>query len=157
MSSRFTKKSLVSASGCFVKTPCFAAAGVGAEHAQAADQHRHLGRGQREQLRPIEQQRLGGDRVAALLVVAEAVGDRLEHRERLDVGLLLRGVRAPGRERHLSRSWPAFFAACSTPAQPPSTIRSASDTCLPPAADLLNSAWMPSSVFEHLRELRRLD
>ena len=36
-------------------------------------------------------------------VVAEAVGDRLEHGEGLDVGLLLRGVRAARREgnRHV--------------------------------------------------------
>ena len=40
---------------------------------------------------------------------------------------------------------PAFLAACSTPALPASTIRSASEICLPPAADSLNSAWMRSS------------
>ena len=44
-------------------------------------------------------------------------------------------------------AWPAFFAACSTPAQPASTIRSASETFLPPDCALLNSLWMPSSVF----------
>ena len=49
--------------------------------------------------------------------------------------------------------WPAFFAACSTPAQPPRTIRSASETFLPPLAASLNALWMPSSVFEHLRQL----
>ena len=43
-------------------------------------------------------------------------------------------------------AWPAFFAACSTPAQPASTIRSASETFLPPDCALLNSLWMPSSV-----------
>ena len=53
-------------------------------------------------------------------------------------------------------SCPAFFAACSTPAQPASTIRSASEIFLPPVCASLNSPWMPSSVFEHLRELRRL-
>src|SRR4030095_123685 len=41
---------------------------------------------------------------------------------------------------------PAFFAACSPPAQPASTIRSASETFLPPDCALLNSPWMPSSV-----------
>ena len=41
---------------------------------------------------------------------------------------------------------PAFFAACSTPAHPPSTIRSASETFLPPVCAPLNSLWMPSSV-----------
>ena len=38
-------------------------------------------------------------RLARPEVVAEAVGPRLEHGERLDVGLLLGGVGAPGRER----------------------------------------------------------
>src|SRR5436190_9506871 len=43
-------------------------------------------------------------------------------------------------------SWPAFFAACSTPAQPAKTIRSASETFLPPDCARLNSLWMPSRV-----------
>ena len=34
---------------------------------------------------------------------------------------------------------PAAFAACSTAAQPPRTIRSASETFLPPLAALLNA------------------
>ncbi|MNZ89796.1 hypothetical protein D3C78_1087320 [compost metagenome] len=42
--------------------------------------------------------------------------------------------------------WPAFFAACSTPAPPASTIRSAREIFLPPACALLNSFWMPSSL-----------
>ena len=46
--------------------------------------------------------------------------------------------------------WPALFAARSTPAQPPSTIRSASEIFLPPASALLNSSFMPSSVFSTL-------
>lgn len=41
---------------------------------------------------------------------------------------------------------PAFFAACSTPAQPARTIRSARETFLPPDCALLNSLWIPSSV-----------
>ena len=40
---------------------------------------------------------------------------------------------------------PAFFAAFSIAAPPPSTIRSASETFLPPAAEALNSAWIASS------------
>ena len=47
--------------------------------------------------------------------------------------------------------WPAFSAACSIAAAPPSTMRSASDTFLP--LDLLarlNFAWMASSVFNTL-------
>jgi hypothetical protein len=44
--------------GPLVNTPC-ADRRVGAQHAQAADQHRHLRRGQRQQLRLVEQQLLG--------------------------------------------------------------------------------------------------
>ena len=43
-------------------------------------------------------------------------------------------------------SWPASLAACSTPAHPASTIRSASEICLPPAWALLNACWTPSRV-----------
>ena len=45
--------------------------------------------------------RVSGDNVSpARKVVAEPVGGRLEDGKRVDVGLLLRGVRASGRERH---------------------------------------------------------
>src|SRR5262252_8360536 len=40
---------------------------------------------------------------------------------------------------------PASFAAFSTAAQPARTMRSASETFLPPAAEELNSFWMASS------------
>ena len=53
-------------------------------------------------------------------------------------------------EGHRDRVTPAFFAACSTAAQPPSTIRSASETFLPPVAEPLNSFWMPSQIFRTL-------
>ena len=43
-------------------------------------------------------------------------------------------------------SCPAFFAACSTAAQPPRTIRSASETLLPPDCEPLKSCWICSSV-----------
>src|SRR5271157_4194898 len=43
-------------------------------------------------------------------------------------------------------SWPAFFAACSTPAHPPRTIKSASETLFPLDCALLNSFWIPSMV-----------
>ena len=64
------------------------------QRAHAAHQHRHLGRGERQQLRAVEQQFLGRDGVRALLVVAEAVRDRFEHGKGFHVGLCLRGVRA---------------------------------------------------------------
>jgi hypothetical protein len=75
-------------------------------------------------------------------VVAEPVGDRLQHGEGLHVGLLLRRVHAPG-EKGTVTSWPAFFAAASTAAQPPRTIRSASETFLPPDCAPLNSPGSP--------------
>ena len=50
----------------------------------------------------------------------------------------------PG-EKGTSVSWPAFFAAASTAAQPPRTIRSARETFLPPDCALLNSFWIASS------------
>ena len=50
----------------------------------------------------------------------------------------------PG-EKGTFTSWPAFFAAASTAAQPPRTIRSASETFLPPDCALLKSFWIASS------------
>ena len=97
MSSRLTKKSLVSWPGRSVSTPCLRPAVVGAEHAQAADQHRHLGRAQLQQLGAVDQQLLGRHAEADLEVVAEAVGLGLEHLEALDVGLLLGRVGAARR------------------------------------------------------------
>ena len=48
-------------------------------------------------------------------------------------------------------SKPPSFAAFSTAAHPPSTIRSASETFfLPPACASLNSFWIPSRVFSTL-------
>ena len=43
-------------------------------------------------------------------------------------------------------AWPARFAACSTAAQPDSTMRSAIETFLPPDCAPLNSPWRPSSL-----------
>ena len=103
MSSRLTKKSLVSFPACLVKTPCLESAGIGAEHAQAADQNRHL-RSRQPQQRARSTNASSGCHELQLLavdVVAEAVGTRLERRKRLDVGLLLRRVRAARRERDL--------------------------------------------------------
>ena len=98
MSSRFTKKSLVSASGRLVKTPCFAPPALVFKNAHAADEHRHFGRGQGQQLRLVDQQRFGRHGVFALEVIAEAVGDGFEHGEGFHIGLLLRRVHASRRE-----------------------------------------------------------
>ena len=43
-------------------------------------------------------------------------------------------------------SCPASFAACSTAAQPPRTIRSASETFVPPDCEPLKSCWICSSA-----------
>ncbi|OQC04170.1 MAG: hypothetical protein BWX79_02546 [Alphaproteobacteria bacterium ADurb.Bin100] len=45
-----------------------------------------------------------------------------------------------------STTWPAAAAADSTPALPASTIRSASDTCLPPVCAALNALRTPTST-----------
>ena len=74
---------------------------VGIQDAHATDEHRHLGRGQRHELRPIEEQFLCRYRVFGLEVVAEPVRHRLEHGKRLHIGLLLRCIRAARREGHL--------------------------------------------------------
>jgi hypothetical protein len=80
-----------------VPHPC----GVRAQDSHAAHEHRHLGRGQHQELGPIDQQHFRRRGLAGRHIVAETVGARFEHGERLDVGLLRRGIRAPGRERHL--------------------------------------------------------
>ena len=99
MSSRFTKKSLVNVSGRSVKTPCWDCPKLAFRAPHAADENRHLGSGQRQQVGPVQQQGLRRQLLSGSEVVAEPVGGRFEHGERLHVGLLLRGVRAPRRER----------------------------------------------------------
>ena len=64
------------------------ASGIRTENAQAAEKHRHLRRGQRQQLRPVDQRLLRLHELLAAEIVAEAVGTRLERGEGLDVGLL---------------------------------------------------------------------
>ena len=135
ISTRFTKKSLVSVPGRSVKTPCrdgrwFAPSTripptrtviSGAVSVSSCARSTSISSGETAD--------------ALFQVVAESVGERLEHREGIDVGLRLRRVGAARRERHL-HVMPACFAAASTAAQPPSTIRSASDTFFPPPAAL---------------------
>ena len=75
--------------------------GIRAEDAQTADQNRHLGCRQRQQLRPVHQQLLGGEALRAAEIVAETVGGRFERRKGGGVGLLLRGIHAAWREGHL--------------------------------------------------------
>ena len=101
MSRRFTKKSLVNVPGRLVKHAVIGLPGVRVQRTQAADEHGHLGRAQRQPEGPLDQQMLGGHLVSISQVVAEPVRVRLEHGERFHVGLLLRRIRASGREGHL--------------------------------------------------------
>src|SRR3546814_3125880 len=56
-----------------------------------------LGSAQGQHAGAIDQQLLGGNTVPVSEIVPEAVCRRLEHGERLHVGLLLRGIRASRR------------------------------------------------------------
>src|SRR6266851_4532383 len=90
---------------------------VGVQDTQATNEHRHLGRGQRQQLRPIDQQLLGRYGVLAPEVVSEAIHDRLEDGERLHIGLLLRGIHATRREGHrhgVTATLRRLLHACTT-------------------------------------------
>ena len=145
MSSRFTKKSLVSVSGRSVKTPCSDWPEFASRTRRPPTSTVISGAVSVSRLARSTSSSSGRRLLAGSEVVAEAVSGRLEHGKRLDVGLLLRCVRAPRRERNLT-SCPAFLAACSTAAHPPRTIRSARDTFFPPVCELLKSAWIPSRV-----------
>ena len=156
MSSRLTKKSLVSASGFVVKTPCFAPPALAPSTRRPPTSTVISGAVSVRSCALSTSSCLGRYRELALEVVAEAVGDRLEHREGLDVRLRpARRPCVPGLNGTFTAT-PAFFAACSTPAQPASTIRSASDTFLPPLAFLLKSRLDALERLQHLRQLRRL-
>jgi len=74
--------------------------GVGVQRPQAADQHRHFGRCEGEQLRLVDQHFLRGGGVERFQIVAETIGLGFEHRERSHVRLLLRSIAAAGREWH---------------------------------------------------------
>ena len=54
---------------------------VGIQYTHAANENGHLGSGQRQQLRLVNQQPFGRYGIAGLLVVAEAVRDRLKRCE----------------------------------------------------------------------------
>ena len=61
----------------------------------------------------------------------------------------------PG-EKGTFTSWPAFFAAASTAAQPPSTIRSASETFLPPRLRAVELLLDRFELRQHLGQFSRL-
>ena len=101
------------------------AAVVGSEHAQAANEHRHLAGGETQQLRAVEQELFWRHRVVRLLPVAEAVGQRFEYGEGFDVGLRLPLHRRDPARTGPTTATPAALAACSMPTLPASTITSA--------------------------------
>ena len=74
-------------------------AGICAQDAQATDEDCHLRRRQPQQLRLIDQQLLRRQALLAVEIVAESIGSWFERLEGLDIGLLLRRVHAPRRER----------------------------------------------------------
>ena len=101
MSSRLTKKSLVSVPGPVGEHAVRRAAVVGVRAPACRRRARSSrARSASSRLARSSSSVSGGSLLAGRQVVAEAVGRRLEHGERLDVGLLLRRVGAPGCERH---------------------------------------------------------
>ena len=131
MSSKFTKKSLVSVSGRVVKTPCgshprWCSTRACRRSAPSSRAPSRLAIAPCRSAVPLPGPRSG------LLVIAETIRNRLQHGEGGDIRLLLGGIHASRREGHRHRA-ASFFAACSTPAQPASTIRSASETFLRPS------------------------
>ena len=150
MSRRLTKKSVVSAPGRAVKTP----RGDGGEFVSST---------RIPPMRTVISGTLSVRRLARstsqcsastpvpgreALRNPSAIGSRMA-KASMSVWAWVASVR-PGRNG-TSTSWPAFLAACSTATQPPSTIRSASDTpffppILPPTWAPLNRVWIPSRV-----------
>ena len=101
MSSRLTKKSLVSASGFVVKTPCLEPPTLVPSMRMPPMRTVISGAVSVRSCALVDQHVLRADADLALDVVAEAVGDRLEHREGFDVRLVLPGVHSSGREGNL--------------------------------------------------------
>ena len=140
-----TKKSFVSVPGFAGEDAVLGPAGIRTEYAQAADENGHLGRRQRQQLRPIHQRFFRRHELGfAAEIVAEAVGAWLERGKRVHVGLILRRVHASRREGNLHVD-PGILRGFLDCRAPPRTIRSASETFLPPDCEALNSFWIASS------------
>ena len=119
---------------------------VRAEHAQPADQHRHLGCRQRQQLRLVDQQlgRLAFD--ARAHPVAKAIGHRFQRGEGMPRRSALAEASVRPGAKGTVTACPPCFAAASMAAPPASTIRSASEIFLPPRCALLKACAMPSST-----------
>ena len=113
------------------------------QNTHAADENRHLGRRQTQELGPVDQKLFRRSGVSTVEVVAEPVCDRFEHGERLDVGLFLGGIRAAGSERNLhdmSGILRGLLDGCASAQHDDIGQRHT----LPLACAPLNSRWMPS-------------
>ena len=144
MSSRLTKKSLVSVPGLSVKTPCLDLPALAPSTRRP----------------PTSTVISGAVSVSSCARSTSSSSAGIGCLPRNSCGSRRRSARARRRSatsvcsceasmrpgvKGTFTSWPPFFAACSTAATPPSTIRSASETFLPPVCAALNSFWMPSS------------
>ena len=98
MSSRLTKKSLVSVPDFLVKTPYLELPRIRAQHTQTTNQNRHFWCCQPQQLRLIDQCSSADSRSVAAAVGAESIRRRFERLEGLNVRVLLRRVHAPRNE-----------------------------------------------------------
>ena len=76
------------------------AAGIGIQCAHTADECCHLRCVQRQELGLVNKQLFGVDRQVPLGIVAEPIGDGLQHGKRFNVGMLLRCIRAARSERN---------------------------------------------------------
>ena len=81
--------------------PVLGVAKVGVQNTHSSDQGGHFGCGQFHQLGAVDEQLLRGGFESLTGVVAEAVGQWLEQRERGDIGLFLSGVGPTRGERDL--------------------------------------------------------
>ena len=146
MSSRFTKKSLVSDPGVEVRTPTRGLPGVRAQHPQAADEHGHLGRAQGQQVRAVDQQVLrrqpGALRRGSCGTRPRPA--RARRRTPASVCSCVASVR-PG-VNGTATSWPAFRAACSTAAAPAEHDEVGQRDPPAPSGEPLNDSWIPSRV-----------
>ena len=124
-------------------------ANVGLQHPQAADERGHFRGGEREQLRLVDQQCFRRHGVFALEVIAEAVGIGFEHSEGFDIGLLLRGVHAAGRERN-GHVVAGIFRRLLDAGATAEHDQIGQRNFLAAGRAPLKSLWMPSSTFSTL-------
>ena len=137
-----------------VRTPCSLVPGVRVEDAQAADEHRHLRRGQRP---AGSTGRSAAPRAGACRRAGSSCGTRrrsVRGRRKLSTSVCSCDASVRPGENGTCTSCPASLAACSMAAHPPRTIRSASETFFPSVCAPLKSAWIASRVCEHLSPVR---